>query len=62
MFKQEQDIIHGMPIYNRQTKNDFEVKLRKRIISQMSKFQYLGSILQSDREIDEDVIHRIQAR
>jgi hypothetical protein len=25
-------------------------------------FRYLGSMLQSDREIDEDISHRIRAR
>ena len=38
-----------------------EVKLGD-VIPQVSKFKYLGSIIQDDREINEDVTHRIEAR
>ena len=31
------------------------------VIPQISQFRYLGSCLQSDRKIDEDVIYSIQA-
>ena len=30
-------------------------------VESSTKFKYLGSIIQSDGEIDEDVIHRVQA-
>jgi len=45
----------------KQANNDMEVKIGEHIIPQVSKFRYLGSILQRDGEIDGDVTHRIQA-
>lgn len=45
----------------RQTSDDVEVKMGEDVIPQVSKFKYLGSILQNDGEIHEDVTHRIQA-
>ena len=45
----------------RQTNNNLEVKIGEHIIPKVSSFKYLGSIIQSNGEIDGDVIHRIQA-
>ena len=44
----------------RQTNNDLEVKIGDHIISKVSSFWYLGSIIQNDREIDGDIIHSIK--
>jgi len=46
---------------NRQEDFGSKVKLGEDVIPQVSKFKYLGSIIQDDGEIDEDVTHRIQA-
>ena len=43
----------------RQTNNNLEAKVRDHVILKVSSFQYLGSIIQSDGEIDGDIIHRI---
>ncbi|XP_070030106.1 uncharacterized protein [Nicotiana sylvestris] len=40
---------------------DVEVKLDDQVISKRASFKYLGSIIQANREIDEDVAHRIRA-
>ncbi|XP_070049226.1 uncharacterized protein [Nicotiana tomentosiformis] len=40
---------------------DMEVRLDARVIPKRGSFKYLGSIIQSNREIDEDVTHRIRA-
>nr|XP_016511405.1 PREDICTED: uncharacterized protein LOC107828577 [Nicotiana tabacum] len=38
---------------------DVEVKLEAQVIPKRASFKYLGSIIQSNREIDEDVAYRI---
>ncbi|KAL5163093.1 Retrovirus-related Pol polyprotein from type-1 retrotransposable element R2 [Glycine soja] len=38
-----------------------EVKIRDHIIPQVTRFKYLGSVIQDDGEIEGDVNHRIQA-
>jgi len=38
-----------------------EVKVRDHIIPQPTRFKYLGSIVQNDREIEAYLNHRIQA-
>nr|XP_033508012.1 uncharacterized protein LOC117273039 [Nicotiana tomentosiformis] len=40
---------------------DIEVKLDTQVITKRASFKYLGSIIQGNREIDEDVAHRIGA-
>ena len=45
----------------RQGRSEMEVKLGGQVIPQVTKFRYLGSIIQQDGEIDNDVSHRIQA-
>ena len=45
----------------RQVDSDLEVKIGEDIIPQVTKFRYLGSIVQSDGEINDDIMHRIQA-
>ena len=42
----------------KQTNNDLEVKIREHIIPKVSRFQYLGLILQSDG----NAVHRIHDR
>ncbi|XP_009792092.1 uncharacterized protein [Nicotiana sylvestris] len=42
--------------------SDVEVKLDAQVIPMRASFTYLGSIIQYNREIDEDVAHRIRAR
>nr|XP_009786017.1 PREDICTED: uncharacterized protein LOC104234186 [Nicotiana sylvestris] len=39
---------------------DVEVKLEAQVIPKRASFKYLGSIIQSNREIDEDVAYRIR--
>ena len=46
---------------NRQTHEDIEITLGDRVIQQVDKFSYLGSIIQEDCEVDGDVNNRIQA-
>jgi hypothetical protein len=41
--------------------DDGDASLDERIISMNETFQYSGSMLQSDREIDENISHRIRA-
>jgi hypothetical protein len=41
--------------------DDGDISLDGRVVPMNDTFQYLGSMLQSDREIDEDVCHRIRA-
>jgi hypothetical protein len=41
--------------------NDRDVSLDGRVVPMIDTFRYLGSILQSEGEIDEDVSHRIRA-
>ncbi|XP_019241539.1 PREDICTED: uncharacterized protein LOC109221516 [Nicotiana attenuata] len=40
---------------------DVEVKLDAQVIPKRASFKYLGSIIQGNEEIDEDVVHRIGA-
>jgi hypothetical protein len=46
--------------FSEENSNDGDVSLDGRIVSMNVTFQYLGSMLQSEREIDEDVSHRIR--
>ena len=39
-----------------------EVKIEDDTIPRVTQFRYLGSIIQNDEEVKEDVNHRIQAR
>ena len=50
-----------MERWNRQFKDDLDVKLGDQIIPQVTKFKYLGSIIGQNDEID-DVNHRIRVR
>ena len=43
----------------RETNNDLEVNIGEHIIPNVSRFRYFGLIVQSDEEIDGDIIHRI---
>jgi len=45
----------------RRSMSTLEVKVGDHIIPQVTRFKYLGSIVQNDREIEADVSHRIQA-
>ncbi|XP_070025188.1 uncharacterized protein [Nicotiana sylvestris] len=38
---------------------DRDVRLESQVIPKKESFKYLGSVIQDDREIDEDVMHRI---
>ena len=38
-----------------------EVSIGEEVVTSTTKFKYLGSIIQSNEEIDRDVTHRIQA-
>nr|XP_016443519.1 PREDICTED: uncharacterized protein LOC107768872 [Nicotiana tabacum] len=40
---------------------DVEVKLDAQVIPKRASFKYLGSIIQGNGDIDEDVVHRIRA-
>ena len=44
------------------TNPNLEVKIEDDTISRVTQFRYLGSIIQNDEEVKEDVNHRIQAR
>jgi len=44
----------------RRSVSSVEVKVGDHIISQVTRFKYLGSIVQNDREIEGDLNHRIQ--
>ena len=41
--------------------SELELTLGGKVVASTSKFIYLGSVIQRNREIDEDVTHRIQA-
>ncbi|XP_022003327.1 uncharacterized protein LOC110900769 [Helianthus annuus] len=41
--------------------DDTQITIDGQMVSQTTKFKYLGSFVQSDGEIDNDVVHRIQA-
>jgi hypothetical protein len=43
------------------TQNDGDVSFDGRVVPMNDTFQYLRSMLQSERDIDEDVSHRIRA-
>ena len=43
------------------TKHEEEVSLDGQVVPQKDTFRYLGSMLQKDGDIDEDVSHRIKA-
>ena len=43
----------------RPTNNNLEVKIGEYVIPKVSSFRYLGSIIQSDKEINKDVTHSI---
>jgi len=45
----------------RRSESTLEVKVGGHIIPQVTRFKYLGSIVQNDGEIEADVNHRIQA-
>jgi hypothetical protein len=44
--------------FSRENSNDGDVSLDEQVVPMNDKFRYLGSMLQSDGEIDEDVSHR----
>ena len=46
---------------NRQTHEDIEITLGDHAIHHVDKFKYLGSIIQKDCEVDDDVNNRFQA-
>jgi len=45
----------------RRNRSTLEMKVGEHIIPQVTRFKYLGSIVQNDVEIKADVSHRIQA-
>jgi len=49
-------------VIKRQSSSTLKVKIKDRIIHQVARFKikYLGSLVQSDGEIEADVNHRIQ--
>jgi Reverse transcriptase (RNA-dependent DNA polymerase) len=47
--------------FSGENSDDRDVSLDGRVISMNDTFQYLGSMLQSEGEIDEDVSHKIKA-
>jgi hypothetical protein len=47
--------------FNEKNLDDGDVSLDGRVVPMNDTFRYLGSILQSEGEIDEDVSHRIRA-
>jgi hypothetical protein len=47
--------------FSRKNSDDEDVSLDGQVVLMNDTFRYLGSMLQSDREIDEDVNHRIRA-
>lgn len=53
--------MHGKVSGKKQEENDLEVNLGE-VILHVSRCKYLGSVLQNDGKINEDVTHRIQAR
>jgi len=44
----------------RRSRSTLEVKVGDHIIPQVTRFKYLGSLVQNDEEIEADVSHRIQ--
>jgi hypothetical protein len=47
--------------FSRKNSDDGDVSLDGRVVPMNDIFRYLGSILQSEGEIDEDVSHKIRA-
>jgi hypothetical protein len=47
--------------FSRENLDDGDVSLDGRVVPMNDTFRYLGSMLQSEGEIDEDVSHRIRA-
>lgn len=41
---------------------NLEVKIRDHIIRHVTQFKYLGSLVQTDGEVERDVKHRIQTK
>jgi hypothetical protein len=48
--------------FSGENSDDGDISLDGRVIPMNDISRYLGSMLQSDREIDEDVSHRIRVR
>jgi hypothetical protein len=46
--------------FNTTTQEEGDVRLDGQVLPKKDIFRYLGSILQNDRDIDEDVSHRIK--
>jgi hypothetical protein len=46
--------------FNTTTQEEVDVRLDGQVLPKKDIFRYLGSILQNDRDIDEDVSHRIK--
>jgi hypothetical protein len=46
--------------FNTTTQEEGDVRLDGQVLPKKDIFHYLGSILQNDRDIDEDVSHRIK--
>ena len=44
------------------TREEEDISLEGQVVSRKDTFRYLGSMLQRDGDIDEDVSHRIKAR
>ena len=42
------------------TREDEDISLKGQVVPRKNTFRYLGSMLQRDRDIDEDVSHRIK--
>jgi hypothetical protein len=47
--------------FSEENSDDRDVSLDRRVVPMNNTFRYLGSMLQSDGEINEDVSHRIRA-
>ena len=50
------DLSETLPI------EELEVSIYEKVVSCTTKFKYLGLIIQSNREIDREVTHRIQVK
>jgi hypothetical protein len=48
--------------FSEKNSDDGDVSLDGRVVPMNDTFRYSRSMLQSDREIDEDISHRIRAR
>jgi hypothetical protein len=47
--------------FNASTQEEGDVRLNSQVVPKKDTFRYLGSMLQKDRNIDEDLSHRIKA-